>query len=124
MNKPEIVRDVYRKILNDIDSGAIPKDEDIFSIKRYYFNQRRNQIIEDFANEWCVREGQLHNSAVQYRVKMGDVPNSSGIMKSADYQSYKDKNAGANMIEYMGGITLRWEQILVNQVLPLDNELK
>lgn len=124
MNKPDIVRDVYRSILNDIDTGAIPKDEDIFSIKRYYFNQRRNQIIEDFANEWCVREGQLHNSAVQYRVKMGDVPNSSGIMKSADYQSYKDKNAGANMIEYMGGITPRWEQILLNQVLPLDNELK
>lgn len=124
LNKAEIVKDVYRSILNDIDNGVVGKEEDIFSVKRQYFNTRRNEIIENFAETWFVDPDQLYSSALQYRAKMDGVPNNSGIMGNSDFNSFKVVNPDVSMITYLGNLIPEWEKTLTQSIVFLDDELK
>jgi len=124
LNKAEIVKDVYRSILNDIDNGVVDKEEDIFSVKRQYFNTRRNEIIEEFAETWFVNPDQLYSSALQYRAKLDGVPNNSGIMSNSDFKSFKEVNPDVSMIAYLGKLIPEWEKVLTESIMFLDDELK
>lgn len=75
LKKSDIVKEVYRAILNAIDNEEIEADEDIFVVKRQFFTQSYNQAIEDFANTWYVDQRELHASAVQYEIGTDPIPN-------------------------------------------------
>ncbi|MFP3589675.1 hypothetical protein SCB29_39645, partial [Paraburkholderia sp. SIMBA_055] len=73
MNKPEVVKDVYRSILNAIDDGEI-QEENIFAVKRRFFTRSYDQAISDFAATWFVEEDELYASAVQYHIGADPIP--------------------------------------------------
>lgn len=89
LNKTEQVKDVYRSILAAIDQHQVPENEDIFSLKRLFFTQERNQLIQTFANEWFVSEEELQSSAIQYMIGMDPIPNMGDIIESKNYEGYK-----------------------------------
>lgn len=64
LKKSEIVKEVYRAILNAIDTKEIDSEEDTFVVKRRFFTETYNQAIEEFANIWFVDERELHSSAI------------------------------------------------------------
>ncbi|MDE8038590.1 type I restriction endonuclease subunit R, partial [Erysipelothrix rhusiopathiae] len=63
LNKSEFMKNIYRAILNDIDSGIIKPDDDTHAVRRYYFSEARDSTISLFAQEWCVSEDELMISA-------------------------------------------------------------
>lgn len=124
MNKVEIVKDVYNRILDDIDSGLIDKDEDIFSVKRHYFTEKRKFEIQEFASKWVVSEDQLYTSAVQYTAGMNPVPNLRGIINNSRFDEYVILNPGINKLKYISKVKENWSSLLDTTIAPLENELR
>lgn len=124
LNKSEFVRDVYRSILNAMDTNELEVNEDIFVVKRQYFTDARDRAIKRFANKWFVSENELHSSAIQYMVGQEPVPNIGSIIDSKDYESYKAVNPDAKPFKYAQAMKREWKNILDEVIVPLDNELR
>lgn len=124
LNKSEIVRNVYRSILNAMDADELDVNEDIFVVKRQYFTSARDRAIKGFANEWFVSEHELHSSAIQYMVGADPVPNIGSIIESKDYERYKVVTPEAKPFKYAQAIKREWRTVLDEVIEPLDNELR
>lgn len=124
LEKKEIVKDVYRAILNAIDDEEVAADEDIFIVKRAYFTDAQNKAIVDFANTWFVDKETLHLSKVQYLVGMDPIPNISDIINSRDFEKYKAVNPDAKPLKYGPEMKRKWRNILDDAIIPLRDELR
>lgn len=125
LNKTEIVKEVYREILNAMDTESIDSSsEDIFGVKRYFFTKARDQEIASFAKEWFVREGELHSSAIQYMIGANPIPNMGAIIDSKDYEGYKTVHPETKPFKYAQAMKRAWREVLDKKVFPLDNELR
>ncbi|CAM3351903.1 type I restriction endonuclease subunit R [Vagococcus fessus] len=124
LNKSEAVRQVYHAILNAMDNGEVDENEDIFSLKRYYFTTARDKIISEFATEWCVSEEELHLSAIQYVVGMTDIPNKNKLIESKDYPAFKAIHPEIKTFQYPQAMKRAWQEVLDNQLEPLNMELR
>ena len=123
MNKPEVVKDVYRSILNAIDDGEI-QEENIFAVKRRFFTRSYDQAISDFAATWFVEEDELYASAVQYHIGADPIPHIGRIISSNNFEKYKEANPGAIKLKYGPGLKRQWRMLLDEVVIPLRQELK
>ncbi|WP_414042353.1 type I restriction endonuclease subunit R [Macrococcus sp. EM39E] len=124
LNKPERVRFVYQNILDQIDSHPEEQYNDIFSLKRKHFTETKNQIINDFASEWKVGEYELHTSAMQYVAESNEIPYLTSIMKKADFMEYKKENSNTNPFKYKQQMKKSWYDVLNQDIIPLDKELR
>lgn len=124
LEKKEIVKEVYRAILNAIDAGEVAEEEDIFIVKRAFFTDAQNRVIEDFANTWFVDEDALHLSKVQYIVGMDPIPNISDIINSRDFEQYKAVNPDAKPLKYGPEMKRQWRKVLDDIIVPLNDELR
>ena len=124
LNKAEIVRKVYRDILDAIDSDDVDENADIFSIKRLYFTKAKNTIIHKFAEEWAVDSDPLYSSAVQYMPGAEVTPNIGNIIDGSNFEVYKQLNPDAKRFKYPQDIKRAWRIVLDEAVIPLENELR
>ena len=124
LNKAEIVRNVYREILDAIDSDDVDENADIFSIKRLYFTNAKNNVIHSFAEEWAVDVDQLYSSAVQYTPGTENTPNIGNIIDSSNFEIYKQNNSNIKRFKYLQNIKRAWRIVLDEVVIPLENELR
>src|SRR5690625_3612902 len=124
LEKSEVVKDVYRAILNAIDNEEVDVNEDIFIIKRDFFTQAQNKAIKAFANTWFVEEDQLHLSAIQYVIGNDPIPNISDIINSRNFDKYKEVNPDARPLKYGPEIDRKWRIVLDEVIVPLRGELR
>ena len=124
LNKAEIVRKVYRDILDAIDTNSVDENADIFSIKRLYFTKAKNTIIHKFAEEWAVDSDPLYSSAVQYTPGAEVTPNIGNIIDGSNFEVYKQLNPDAKRFKYPQDIKRAWRIVLDEAVIPLENELR
>ncbi len=124
LEKAEIVKNVYRAILNAIDNKEVDEDEDIFIVKRAFFTEEKNKAIENFANTWFVEKDALHLSAIQYVIGMDPIPNISDILNSRDFDKYKVTNPDAKPLKYGPEMKRQWRMVLDQVIIPLDDELR
>lgn len=124
MKKSEIVKDVYRAILNAIDSKEIAPDEDILAVKRRFFTESYNKAIEEFASTWFVEESELHLSAIQYEIGKEPIPNIGGIINSKQFDKYKAVHPNAKPLKYGPEMKRQWRKTLDEVIVPLDDELR
>jgi type I restriction enzyme, R subunit len=124
LKKSEIVKDVYRAILNAIDNKVIDSKEDIFVVKRRFFTESHNQAIEEFANTWFVEKDELHLSAIQYEIGTDPIPNIGGIINSKQFDKYKAVHPNAKSLKYGPEMKRQWRKTLDEVIVPLDDELR
>ncbi|MGP4039561.1 type I restriction endonuclease subunit R [Gracilibacillus sp. D59] len=124
LEKAEIVKNVYRAILNAIDNKEVDEEEDIFIVKRAFFTEEKNNAVEDFANTWFVEKDALHLSAIQYVIGMDPIPNISDILNSRDFDKYKVANPEAKPLKYGPEMKRQWRMVLDQVIIPLDDELR
>lgn len=124
LNKSEVVREVYRSILNAIDSKQVDAEEDIFVLKRHFFTTARDHAISHFANDWFVSEHELHSSAVQYVIGAEPIPNIGSIIDSKNFEKYKTIHPEAKPLKYGPEMKRQWRNVLNEVVVPLDDELR
>lgn len=124
LKKPEIVKDVYRTILNAIDTKEIDSEEDTFVVKRRFFTESYNKAIEEFANTWFVEEGELHSSAVQYVIGTEPIPNIGGIINSKQFDKYKAIHPDVKPLKYGPEMKRQWRKTLDEVIIPLNDELR
>lgn len=124
LEKSEVVKEVYRAILNAIDGKEIDLEEDILVVKRSFFTKSRNQAIEEFANAWFVKETELHLSAIQYVVGKDPIPNIGGIINSKQFDQYKAVHPDAKPLKYGPEMKRQWRKTLDEVIVPLNDELR
>ena len=124
LKKSEIVKDVYRKMLNAIDTNEIDAEEDILAVKRSFFTSARDKAIHEFANTWFVEEDELHLSAIQYVIGTNSIPNISKINNSGQFEKYKAVHPDAKPLKYRPEIKRQWKKTLDEVIVPLDDELR
>ncbi|MED1221794.1 type I restriction endonuclease subunit R, EcoR124 family [Bacillus paralicheniformis] len=124
LKKSEIVKDVYRKMLNAIDTNEIDAEEDILAVKRRFFTRARDKAIHEFANTWFVEEDELHLSAIQYVIGTNSIPNISKINNSGQFEKYKAVHPDAKPLKYRPEIKRQWKKTLNEVIVPLDDELR
>lgn len=124
LNKSEGVRQIYRRILNAIDSGEISPEADIFVVKRQYFDQEVDSVIEGFSQEWCIPVSDLHSSAIQYYASVKDMPGLSELNQHMDTVTYKELHAGANLFKARQEMKGTWKHALDDVILPFRDELR
>ncbi|KRL54490.1 type I restriction endonuclease subunit R [Furfurilactobacillus rossiae] len=124
MNKPENVRNVYRKILNDIDRGKISPEDDVFVIKRRYFDGAADLAIDEFSKEWCIPNSELHSSVIQYYGGAKDVPGLSDLNRSMDVNQYQIEHPGASLFRARAQMKVAWQALLDDVILPYREELR
>ncbi len=124
LNKSETVKDVYRDILNAIDEKEIDEEEDIFAVKRRFFTEKKEQIVEGFSAYWCVSNNELHASAIQYIIGMDAIPNMKSIIESKDYETFKAHHPDVKPFKYPQLMKREWQKVLDEQIVPLDDELR
>ncbi|MCY9514051.1 type I restriction endonuclease subunit R [Paenibacillus apiarius] len=124
LKKSEIVKEVYRAILNAIDTKEIDSEEDIFVVKRRFFTKARNKAIKEFAKTWFVEENELHLSAIQYVIGTDPIPNIGGIINSKQFDKYKAVHPDAKPLKYGPEMKRQWRKTLDEVIIPLDEELR
>ncbi|MCY8343391.1 HsdR family type I site-specific deoxyribonuclease [Bacillus haynesii] len=124
LKKSEIVKDVYRTMLNAIDANEIDAEEDILAVKRRFFTKARDKAIHEFANTWFVEEDELHLSAIQYVVGINSIPNISKINNSGQFDKYNAVHPDAKPLKYRPEIKRQWKKTLDEVIVPLDDELR
>src|SRR5699024_2378959 len=124
LEKAEIVKNVYRAILNAIDNEEVDADEDIFIVKRAFFTDAQNKAIDNFVNTWFVDKDALHLSAIQYVVGMDPIPNIGDIIDSREFDKYKALNPGAKPFKYGPEVKRQWRKVLDEAIVPLRDELR
>ncbi|AEW57571.1 Type I restriction-modification system, restriction subunit R [Bacillus cereus F837/76] len=124
LKKSEIVKNVYRVILNAIDTKLIDSGEDILVVKRRFFTEFYNKEIEKFANTWFVEEGELHSSAIQYVIGTDPIPNISRIINSKQFDKYKAVHPDAKPLKYGPEMKRQWKKTLDEVIVPLADELR
>ncbi|WP_147803876.1 type I restriction endonuclease subunit R [Alkalicoccus halolimnae] len=124
LNKAEIVKDVYRNILNAMDEKEVEENEDVFAVKRRFFTEKKYQIVESFSISWCVSNKELHASAIQYMIGMDSIPNMKSIIESKDYEAFKGHHPNVKPFSYPQMMKREWQKVLDEQIVPLDDELR
>ncbi len=124
LNKVEIVKEVYRAILNAMDEKEIEENEDVFAVKRRFFTEKKYQIVEAFSTYWCVSNNELHASAIQYMIGMDGIPNMKSIIESKDYEAFKALRPNVKPFSYPQMMKREWQKVLDEQIVPLDDELR
>ncbi|KPU55207.1 AbiH family protein [Bacillus wiedmannii] len=123
-NKTQIVIDVYREVLTEIENTRPVSKEDILILKNDFFTQTINKIIKDFSEEWFVSKEELSRSAMQYVDGTKDIPNIGNVIDSKDYKSYKVRHPEVKPIKYAQAIKQSWKKELDGKIVYLNNELK
>ncbi|MDY7964733.1 AbiH family protein [Bacillus thuringiensis] len=123
-NKTQIVMDIYREILTEIENTRLDSKEDILILKNDFFTQTINKVIKDFSEEWFVSKEALSLSAMQYVDGAKDIPNIGNIIDSKDYKNYKVKHPEVKPIKYAQAIKQSWKKELDGKIVYLNNELK
>ncbi|AFI30685.1 MULTISPECIES: type I restriction endonuclease subunit R [unclassified Bacillus (in: firmicutes)] len=124
LDKSDIVKDVYRKMLNAIDTEKVDEEEDILVVKRRFFTKKRSQAVREFANTWFVAEDELHLSAVQYVIGADPIPNIGGIINSKQFDKYKAVHPEAKPLKYGPELKRQWRKTLDEVIVPLNDELR
>lgn len=124
LKKSEIVKDIYRAMLNAIDTGEVHPEEDILVVKRRFFTETVNAAVQKFADTWCVDESELHSSAIQYVIGADPIPNIGDIINSKDFDKYKAANPGAKPLKYGPEMKRQWRKTLDEVIVPLNDELR
>ncbi|TCS93305.1 type I restriction endonuclease subunit R [Hazenella coriacea] len=124
LKKSENVKDVYRAILNAIDTKEIDAEEDILAVRRHFFTNARDKAIKEFAKTWFVEENQLHLSALQYVIGTDPIPNIGGIINSKQFEKYKAVHPDAKPLKYGPEMKRQWKKTLDEVIIPLDDELR
>ena len=124
LNKSEAVKDVYRVILNDIDSGKVESTEDPQNVKERYFSKAYDNYIQQFASEWCVAEDELQTSAIQYGAGDEEIPNMRGIHDSTDRDEYLQRHPDTMPLHYFPKMREAWGVLLDSTIVELNDELK
>ncbi|SFT00734.1 HsdR family type I site-specific deoxyribonuclease [Paenibacillus sp. 453mf] len=124
LKKSEIVKGVYRAILNAIDTKEIDAEEDILVVKRRFFKNARNTTIQEFAQTWFVEENELYLSAVQYVIGIDPIPNIGSIINSKQFDKYKAIHPDAKPLKYAPEMKRQWKIVLDEIIVPLDDELR
>ncbi|MFJ7977107.1 type I restriction endonuclease subunit R [Peribacillus sp. NPDC096379] len=124
LKKSEMVKDVYRAILNAIDTKKIDSGEDILVVKRRFFTESYNKAIDEFANTWFVEENQLHLSAIQYVIGTEPIPNIGGVINSKQFDKYKAVHPDAKPLKYGPELKRQWRMVLDEVIVPFGDELR
>ncbi|CDG24901.1 MULTISPECIES: type I restriction endonuclease subunit R [Bacillus amyloliquefaciens group] len=124
LEKSDIVKKVYREMLNAIDTKKVDEVEDILGVKRRFFTKERSQAVKEFANTWFVEEDELHLSAVQYVIGTDPIPNIGGIINSKQFNQYKAVHPDAIPLKYGPELKRQWRKTLDEVIVPLDGELR
>lgn len=124
LEKSDIVKDVYREMLNAIDTKKVDEEEDILVVKRRFFTKERSQAVREFANTWFVAEDELYLSAVQYVIGADPIPNIWGIINSKQFDKYKAVHPDAKPLKYGPELKRQWRKMLDEVIVPLDGELR
>lgn len=124
LNKSEVVKEVYRAILRTIDEKNETATEDIFSLKRRYFTQAKNKVIEAFAKEWFVSVDELHSSAIQYMIGMDPIPNIGNVIESKQYELFKAVHPEIKPFSYPQKMKRAWREVLDEKIILLEDELR
>lgn len=124
MKKSEMVKDVYRTILNAIDHNEVDSEEDILVVKRRFFTDVRNNAIQVFADEWFVSIDELHSSVTQYVIGAEPIPNIGSIISSAQFEKYKAIHPEVKKLKYNPELKRQWKRMLDEIIVPLDDELR
>ncbi|MCI4139075.1 HsdR family type I site-specific deoxyribonuclease [Bacillus vallismortis] len=124
LEKSDIVKSVYREMLNAIDTKNVDEEEDILAVKRRFFTKERSQAVKEFANSWFVAEDELHLSAVQYMIGADPIPNIGPIINSKQFDQYKAVHPDAKPLKYGPELKRQWRKTLDEVIVPLDGELR
>ncbi|PRO65652.1 type I restriction endonuclease subunit R [Alkalicoccus urumqiensis] len=124
LNKADLVKEVYRSILNAIDADEIDAAEDIFAVKRRFFTEKKEAIIHAFSTYWHVSINELHASAIQYVIGTDSIPNMKSIIESKDYDAFKAEHPEIKPFSYPQKMKREWQHVLDEQIVPLDDELR
>ena len=123
LNKSELVRKIYKQILDDIDTQVIKKDSNFLQLKREYFTDKYDSVVEDFSNTWCVSIDELIVSVNQSTVGE-DIYNKKRIIDSTDYPTYVQQHPDADPFSYPQHMIEAWGKCLFEDIIPLRDELK
>ncbi|PGC01178.1 AbiH family protein [Bacillus toyonensis] len=123
-NKAEIVMEIYREIVNEINHIKLNSKEDVIELKRKFFTQARDKVINDFSEVWFVSKDQLNLSAIQYVAGVNEIPNIGKVINSKDFESYKAKHPEANPFKYAQEMKQDWQKELDEKVVWLNGELR
>lgn len=123
LNKSELVRKIYKQILDDIDAQVIKKDSNFLQLKREYFTDRYDSVVENFSNTWCVSIDELVISVNQSTIGE-DIYNKKRIIDSIDYPTYVQQHPDADPFSYPQHMIEAWGKCLFEDIIPLRDELK
>lgn len=124
LNKSEAVRAIYRMILDAIDENEIDADEDVFVLKRRYFDTAVDDVIDQFSQTWCIPVGDLHSSVIQYYSSDQEVPGLSDLNQHMDTKQYKAQHPDANLFKVRFDMKSAWKKELDDVVMPYRDELR
>lgn len=123
LNKSELVRKIYKQILDDIDAQVIKKDSNFLQLKRDYFTDKYDSVVEAFSKTWCVSIDELVVSVNQSTVGE-DIYNKKRIIDSTDYPTYVQQHPDADPFSYPQHMIEAWGKCLFEDIIPLRDELK
>jgi len=117
----EIVKEVYEDILSRDTLVGVDSVEDMIEAKK---TERINELLYNFAEEWCVDRKTLTTPALRYTIDRGfDGLGFDKIKGSADYNKYKETHGTAlPPFKYYTKLKESLKSLIETDILPIrDN---
>lgn len=80
-----------------------------------------NTLVDDFAKTWWVPEEELSFMVANYNPNRDKQNGEAELKRTSDYDSYKEhKEKPARKLAYWQSVIQAFEEMIVNDVLPLQ----
>ncbi|MFB1050602.1 type I restriction endonuclease subunit R [Paraliobacillus sp. JSM ZJ581] len=96
------------------------RDQNVSVLLENMIQTTRYELVEDFAEKWCVNEDNLDFVISNYKVNRDRQNGESELKVTSDYDKYKENNSDAvSKLKYWKTVRQDLDELMNNQILPL-----
>lgn len=96
------------------------RDQNVSILLEDMIQTTRYELVEDFAEKWCVNEDNLDFVISNYKVNRDRQNGESELKVTSDYDKYKENNSDAvSKLKYWKTVRQDLDELMHNQILPL-----
>ena len=88
---------------------------------RYRKNAIEN-VLSDFANEWCVSLEAVYYSADRYELGDTEIPGLNNLKKAANFDKYSETHSDISKFKYNQAMKKALSDLLIEEIVPLRDD--
>ncbi|MGN0584717.1 MAG: hypothetical protein ACI4JD_04615 [Ruminococcus sp.] len=114
-----LMQELWDNINNNPDDF---KDKRVFHTISQMRKEAIENVISDFANEWCFSLEAVSYSADRYELGDAEIPGLNNLKKAADFDKYSETHSDISKFKYNQAMKKALLDLLIEEIVPLRDD--